>query len=61
MQITTALEDSRGKLWLASGEYGLSRLDLRTGALEHFSDEGPAEAALWIGEPGDGTVWAAYE
>ncbi|WP_426802212.1 ATP-binding protein [Xanthomonas campestris] len=61
MQITTALEDSHGKLWLASGEYGLSRLDLRTGALEHFSDEGPAEAALWIGEPGDGTVWAAYE
>ncbi|MCC4602514.1 hybrid sensor histidine kinase/response regulator [Xanthomonas campestris] len=61
MEVATALEDSRGTVWLGSGRFGLSRIDVTTGALRHFSDEGPAEAALWIGEPGDGTLWVAYE
>ncbi|SOT97531.1 histidine kinase/response regulator hybrid protein [Xanthomonas arboricola pv. fragariae] len=61
LQIATTLEDSRGQLWLGNGEHQLSRLDLGTGALEHFSGDGPAEAVIWLGESGDGTLWSAYE
>ncbi len=61
MEVTSALEDRRGQLWLGNNQHALSRLDLATGELTHFIGDGPAEAALWIGEPGDGTVWAAFE
>ncbi|KQQ79429.1 histidine kinase [Xanthomonas sp. Leaf131] len=61
IEIMTTLEDSRGQLWLGNGEHRLSRLDLKTGALAHFSGDGPAEAVIWLGESGDGSLWTAYE
>ncbi|KHL52851.1 hybrid sensor histidine kinase/response regulator [Xanthomonas cannabis] len=61
MEVSSALEDSRGQLWLGNGRHALSRLDLTSGELTHFSSDGPGEAVLWLGEPGDGSIWAAFE
>ncbi|KAB7772164.1 hybrid sensor histidine kinase/response regulator [Xanthomonas maliensis] len=62
MAVTVALEDRLGNLWLGNRDDGLSRLNLRTGQLQHWPDERPPEdMAFWLVEPGDGTVWSGFE
>ncbi|MCD7100037.1 hybrid sensor histidine kinase/response regulator [Stenotrophomonas sp. MMGLT7] len=64
MKLSASLQDSRGRLWLGNLQHRLSRLDLATGELRHWSaggvDGAPQGAAPeWLAEAGDGSVWLA--
>ncbi|MFT4248959.1 MAG: ATP-binding protein [Pseudomonas sp.] len=64
MQVTAALEDRRGRLWLGNLDSGLARIDLRTGALRQWPPGGPDPspdygAPDWLVEAGDGSIWAS--
>jgi ligand-binding sensor domain-containing protein len=62
MQVTSGLEDSRGRLWLGNLSGGLDRIDLADGSLREWtresSDPVPDYAAPdWLLEARDGSVW----
>ncbi|KXB13336.1 ligand-binding sensor domain-containing protein [Xylella fastidiosa] len=62
MNITTTLEDSRGRLWLANMQNGLSRLDLKNGQWREWAAHGDDAVPLygpisWIVEMPDSSLW----
>jgi ligand-binding sensor domain-containing protein/nitrogen-specific signal transduction histidine kinase/ActR/RegA family two-component response regulator len=64
MQITAALEDRRGRLWLGNLDSGLARIDLRTGAFKQWPPGAPDPspdygAPDWLVETEDGSIWLA--
>ncbi|AXI83113.1 response regulator [Xylella taiwanensis] len=62
MKVTSTLEDSRGRLWLANMQNGLARLDLRNGEWREWSSDGHDAIPLygpiaWIVEMPDASLW----
>lgn len=62
MRLTSALQDSRGKLWLGH-RTGVLRIDPGTGALDRWAHDGAVDATPdgtsvdWLVETPDGSVW----
>ncbi len=62
VNITATLEDSRGRLWLANMQNGLSRLDLKNGQWREWAAHGDDAVPLygpisWIVEMPDSGLW----
>lgn len=64
---TSLLLDSKGYLWAGSWSKGLNKIELKSGAAEHFREQPDKPNSLWGVEPWDlledqkGDIWVATE